>query len=489
LAVLALPPLHLIPALIPAFSGLIWLLESERGRRGGALTGFLFGLGFFSAGLYWVANALLTRPEELGWLAPFAVVGLAAVLAPFVALAAYVTCAVSARRACFVIVFAAAWMLAEWLRSWLFTGFPWNLIATVWTINPEVLQAAALVGPYGLSFVTVMAAGMFAVLAPDGQNPTGRPWLAVLLASSALGLAWAYGTVRLANADLTQDVPGVSLRLVQPNIPQGVKWKRELLDENLLRQAAMGSHPGGTAPTHVIWSEVAAPMFLLEDPDRLALISRHTPDSGFTILGTLRRSPPDEPFRLWNSLAVIDTNGNVVQVYDKSHLVPFGEYIPFRRIIDVANLTIGYADFTPGPGIITMRLPGLPGFSPLICYEVIFPAAVADARDRPLWLLNLTNDGWYGHSSGPYQHLAAAQMRAVEEGLPLVRVANTGISAVIDPHGRVLHYLGLGITGTIDGPLPQALAQATPYAKFGNSPILAIIVFAIIAGALLRQRQ
>jgi apolipoprotein N-acyltransferase len=271
----------------------------------------------------------------------------------------------------------------------------------------------------------------------------------------------------------------VRLRLVQPNIAQDVKWRPDLLDANLADQIRLGALPLETAPTHILWSEVAAPMFIDRHPERLAAIAEATPEEGLTILGTLRRTPEGQPFEIWNSLIAVAPDGTAVGHYDKSHLVPFGEYMPLRGLLDIANFTIGFADFSAGAGITTLRLPNTPPFSPLICYEAIFPGAVVAGGERPQWLLNITNDGWYGNSAGPYQHLAAAQMRAVEEGLPMVRVANTGISAIVDPFGRIVRYLGLGARGILDGALPQALPRGTFYARWGNGPVL------VLAGVLL----
>jgi apolipoprotein N-acyltransferase len=485
-AVPALPPVHFVPALAPSFVGLLWLAQGA--RIGGLLAlGFAFGLGYFTVGLYWVANALLTKPDQFGLVAPLAPVGLALILAPFLSLPVVATRLARPGGIGQVIVFAAAWTAAEWLRSWLFTGFPWNLIGTVWTFAPAMLQPAAVVGVYGIGLVTVIAAAMPAVLTWPAIG-RGRAVTAVTVALLVPVAAGGAGAWRLDRAGDAAAVEGIRLRLVQPNIPQGVKWQADLVDAHLLDQVRLGSLDVGPPPTHVIWSEVAAPMFLAESPERLALVGAHTPAGGLTLLGTLRRSPPGHPFRLWNSLIAIDPDGAVVGSYDKSHLVPFGEYMPLRPLVDIASAT-GFADFSAGSGITTLRLPDLPPVSPLICYEAIFPAAVADPRARPDWLLNITNDGWYGYSAGPFQHLAAARLRAVEEGLPLVRVANTGISALIDPYGRIIRSLGLGERGVLDGELPQKLGEPTIYARLGNFPVLACAGLLLLFGALLSRRS
>jgi apolipoprotein N-acyltransferase len=488
-AVLALPPLFVLPALIVAFSGLIWLIDGAPSLRASALVGYVFGLGYFTAGLYWVANALLTKLEEFGWLAPLAPLALAFILAPFfvvpVVLARGATRCPGVSR---ILIFAAAWTIAEWLRSWVLTGFPWNLIGSVWSFSAATLQASAWVGTYGLSFVTVIAAAMPALLAPRLAG-LGRRWVAPIVAMVGLVLVLGAGAIRLAAAEATGVVDGVRLRLVQPNIDQSLKWRRDLLDQHLAEQARLGATPADPPPTHILWSEVAAPMFVAEDPARVRLIARHTPPGGLTILGTLRRSGNGETLDLWNSVIAVDAGGHIVGSYDKSHLVPFGEYMPLRAITNIGNFTLGFADFSAGPGITTNVWPGLPPVSPLICYEVIFPAAVARRDDRPQWLLNLTNDGWYGNSAGPYQHFAAARLRAVEEGLPMVRVANTGISAIIDPYGRVLQHLDFGRKGVLDGDLPRPLSSATLYAQTGNLPILLVAVAVLLVTAVVERRK
>ncbi|MGF1641215.1 MAG: apolipoprotein N-acyltransferase [Rhodospirillales bacterium] len=490
LAVSALPPVHLWPALVPAFVGLLWLCEGRRGWRGAMLTGWLFGFGYFTAGLYWIANALLTKPEQFGWLAPVAVLGLAALQAIFPAAAAALTHRVAAGGVARVLVFAAAWTGFEWVRSWAFSGFPWNLIGTVWTFSDTMVQISAFVGTYGLGLITVAAAAMPAVLADPAAGPRRR-WAAVGCGFAALAAVWTAGLVRLDGAAAVETVPGVQLRLVQPSIPQRQKWQRELLDRHLARHLELGATAGvsAPAPTHVIWGETAAPLFLAGDAQRRAIIAEFTPRDGLTITGTLRGTPPGEPFRVWNSLQAVDADGAVVATYDKSHLVPFGEYVPFRSVLGIDKVTAGTTDFSRGPGTTTLRLPGLPPVAPLICYEVIFPARVVDRGDRPEWMLNLTNDAWYGRSSGPYQHFAAARMRAVEEGLPLVRVANNGVSAIVDPYGRVVGRLGLDVEGVVDGPLPRPLAQPTVYARTGNGPILAVVLAMLALGAMVARRR
>jgi apolipoprotein N-acyltransferase len=487
LAVLALPPVYAVPALIPAFTGLVWMFDGARNWRTAFLVGFLFGLGYFTAGLYWVANALLTRPEQFGWLAPLAPIGLAAILAPFPAAACALTKLARHPGVGRVLTFAAAWTLLEWVRSWAFTGFPWNLVGSVWAFSDAMLQPASVIGTYGLGLATVVAAAMPSILAYPAAA-AGRRRLAVAIAFGVLGAFFVAGVARLADIGDAGVVDGVQLRLVQGNIPQNLKWRPELVDAHLLLQARMSAARAEPAPTHVIWSEASAPLFLANDPERLRLVGESTPRGGLTLLGTLRTPPPgSEPFRVWNSMLAIDDRGLVVGSYDKAHLVPFGEFMPLRSILGLGSVAGGSTDFSRGPGVRTLRLPGLPPVGPLICYEVIFPGSVADASDRPDWLLNLTNDGWYGISAGPYQHLVAARLRAVEEGLPVVRVANTGISAIIDPMGRLIAELGLEKRGVLDGRLPRPLDRPTLFATTGVWGILVLTLVLGVVGVVLAR--
>ena len=493
LATAALPPVHLLVLLVPAFVGLVWLIDASPRPRTAFAAGWWFGFGHFTAGLYWIAFALLTKPERFGWMVPFAVFGLSALMALFPACAALLTRAVRGDGPGRILIFGAAWTALEWVRGWAFTGFPWNLIGTAWVFSDGMIQLAAVTGVYGLSLLSVVVAAMPAVLT-DGGAWAGRKAVPVAAAFIVLGVVWGGGLVRLAGAS-DAVVPDVRLRLVQPNIDQKLKWRPELRQQHVLRQvrmstAAAGATQGDGAPTHVIWAETAAPLVLGSDPASLGVIGGAAPPGGLIITGTIRRTPPREkPFRIWNSLQAVDDRARVVATYDKFHLVPFGEYVPFRGLLNIAKVTEGQVDFARGPGVRTLRLPGLPPVSPLICYEVIFPGRVADRQDRPSWLLNITNDAWYGRSSGPYQHFAAARMRAVEEGLPLVRVAGTGISAVVDAYGRTVARLGLGRAGVIDSALPAPLAGATPYGRLGDRIVLLILIAVAGAGYVLQRAR
>lgn len=492
LAVLALPPIHAVPALFVALPVLLWLLDGVRSRRGAFVVGWAFGLGFFMAGLYWIANALLIDAARFGWLIPFAVGGLSAVLAVYIGLVTLLVHWLDPRRGWpRVLVFAAAWALMEMVRGWVLTGFPWNPLGTVWMPFDGIVQIAAWVGVFGLSLFTAKVAAMPAMLGWERGA-----WRAPVAALAGLVLVGIAGTMRVPSGE-GDVVDGVRLRLVQPNIPQSLKWSPELRVQNLRRYIEMSRLPAadGQAPTHVIWGETALPFALdgTQDPVRDVVaqaLEGLEADDPAVLTGAVRITPQsEEPYQVWNSFVAIDAAGTLRATYDKSHLVPFGEYVPLRGILPIDKITPGSTDFSAGPGPSTVNLPGLPPVSPLICYEVIFPGAVADRSNRPAWMLNVTNDGWYGVSTGPYQHLATSRLRAVEEGLPLVRVANTGVSAIIDPYGRVLTRIGLDEAGVADGPLPAALPP-TLFARAGNlAPLGLVVLSGVVAVAAGRRRS
>jgi apolipoprotein N-acyltransferase len=503
LSALALPPWHFVPLVVPAFTGLLWLLDgaaqSPRPLRAVSMTAWLFGLGHFLVGLHWIAEPFLVDAARHGWLIPFALAGLAGGLALFPAATGLITTLLARRFALAgvarALTFAIIWVLLEWVRSWLFTGFPWNLIGYVWAATPEVMQAAAFAGVFGVSLLTVVAGAMPAVLGSGRGVP---PALAVIVFTVALPAAvWAGGALRLDAApvyssdDTTGMVPGVRLRIVQANIPQRQKWQQQLRAGNLQRHIALSQQPSSTPPTHVIWPETAVPFFLANDDVARAAAALAAPRDGALITGAVRRGGPDNG-RFWNAAHAITGDGRIAASYDKAHLVPFGEYVPLRGVLPIDRLVPGQGDFSAGPGRQTIAIPGLPPVSPLICYEAIFPGAVARPDARPGWLLNLTNDAWFGTFAGPQQHFAIAATRAVEEGLPLVRAANTGISAIVDPYGRAIVMLGLGVEGVIDSGLPRALPTPTLYASWGNAipaGLLGVVALLIVLLQIGQRRR
>jgi apolipoprotein N-acyltransferase len=482
LATLALPPAHAVPVLAAAVPALLWLLSGAHTKRQAFAIGWAFGFGHFLFGLYWISFALLTDAERYWWMMPFAAAGLPAVLATFPALATLGLHVLPLRGLARVLAFGVLWTSAEWLRGHVFTGFPWNLVGYSWVGFEPVLQTAAHVGVYGLGLLTVTAAALPALFGEAGVARR-RAWAAAAAALAGIAVLAAHGAWRLSTAP-AEMVEGVRLRIVQPNIDQRLKWAPGQREANFQRHLDLAAQPGDRPVTHVIWPETAVPFLIEQDMALRLAVAAVTPPGGLTLTGAPRVEGPADRREFRNSMIALDGAGEVAGIYDKAHLVPFGEYMPLRRWVPLPAVAAANGDFTPGSGIRTMRLPGLPSFSPLICYEVIFPGAVAAPGDRPEWLLNLTNDAWYGISAGPHQHFAISRVRAVEEGLPLVRAANTGISGVVDAHGRVVARLGLGETGVVDAPLPAAAAP-TLYSRYGDALLVVMLfiqgVFATLA--------
>ncbi|WP_328805701.1 apolipoprotein N-acyltransferase [Sabulicella rubraurantiaca] len=478
LSALALPPVHLLPVLLLTVPGFVRLVGRAPTWRRAALLGFLFGFGHHVAGLYWVTHSLFTDFGRWFWLVPIAAPGLALPLALFSILPALV-----AWRAApgwpRVLGFAGAWVLAEGLRGLLFTGFPWNLIGTGWAFHPLPLQPAAIIGTHGLSLVTILLAGL-PLLGLRRAVP-----LALLILLPWMG----FGAWRLGQPE--PPAPGIRLVLVQGNVAQEVKWDeaqrlpifRRYLDltrEGTARAAASGER------VVAIWPETASPFLLAQDPEAIRLAALSLAPGATLLAGTVRAEWGEDRrlSGLWNSLVALSAEGETLAVFDKFHLVPFGEYMPLGGLIPIRVVT-GGIDFSAGPGPVTLSVAGLPGFSPLICYEVIFPGAVT-GTERPAWLVNITNDAWFGVSAGPFQHFAAARMRAVEEGLPLARAAQTGISAVVDARGDIVSHLELNATGSLEVSLPGRLPP-TVFGRAGSMLPLTLALLLVIL-SFLRNR-
>ncbi len=458
----ALPPLFALPALLIAVPGLLALIGGARGPLVAARRGFWFGFGCNLIGLYWITEAILVEAARFWWLVPLAVPALAAVLALFIAFAAGV--ARLARPGWpRVFALAGAWVVGDLARQFAFTGFPWNLWGTDWAfpgrLGDVFLQPAALVSVHGLTLVTLLLAALPLL---------GWRWRA---AGLALLLLWAgFGLWRLALP--LPPGPGITAVLVQGNVAEGQKWNNALALRifrhylALTRSGVMRAGADGVASGHtlVVWPETASPYLLGSEPQvRRAIAQAAGGARGKTValIGAVHYGGHHRPR---NSLFALTGSGRVVGVYDKWHLVPFGEYQPDWLPLPIQLVPGG--GFKPGPGPRTLDLPGLPPVGPFICYEAIFPGEVIDARHRPAFMVNVTNDAWFGRSTGPRQHLAAARMRAVEEGLPLLRAANTGISAVFDARGHLLARLGLDRSGTVVAPIGGAL-PAPLFARLG----------------------
>jgi len=493
-SVLALPPFDAWPVLFFTFPILVWLVDGAAGGRLGglpsaAIAGWWFGFGYFLAGLYWVGYAFLVDAKTFGWLLPFAVVALPAGMACYTGLGLALARMLWTRGPTRLIALAVALTAAEWLRGHLFSGFPWNVYGYALTGPLVLAQSAALIGIWGLTFIAVAVFASSAVLTDD-RTDTRRPWLPLALGVAILAVLATYGVWRLGRTP-TAFVDNVRLRIMQPNLQQDDKFnysaKQRVMSHYLeLSDRSTGPQSTGVRDvTHLIWPESAFPFLLTREPDALAQIAALIPEGTVLITGAVRApelAPGQKIERAYNSIYVIDHDGSILSVYDKIHLVPFGEYLPFQDFLEklgLMQLTKLPGGFIAGERRRPMPVPRAPRMLPFLCYEIIFPGETVLDNERPGWLLNLTNDGWFGISSGPYQHLQQARVRTIEQGLPLVRAANTGISAVIDPLGRIVKSLPLGAEGIMDASLPRRI-DATLYARTGDTGVALVIGAALI---------
>jgi apolipoprotein N-acyltransferase len=499
-SVLGLAPFDAWPVLFFTFPILVWLVDGAAGGRLGglpsaAIAGWWFGFGYFLAGLYWVGYAFLVDAKTFGWLLPFAVIALPAAMACYTGLGLALARMLWTRGPTRLIALAVALTAAEWLRGHLFSGFPWNVYGYALTGPLVLAQSAALIGIWGLTFIAVAVFASPAVFADDRPD-SRRPWLPMALGVAILAALATYGAWRLGRTP-TAFVDNVRLRIMQPNLQQDDKFnysaKQRVMSHYLeLSDRSTGPQSTGVRDaTHLIWPESAFPFLLTREPDALAQIAALIPEGTVLITGAVRAPelPPGQKIeRAYNSIYVIDHDGSILSVYDKIHLVPFGEYLPFQDFLEklgLMQLTKLPGGFIAGERRRPMQVPRAPRMLPFLCYEIIFPGETVPDNERPGWLLNLTNDGWFGISSGPYQHLQQARVRTIEQGLPLVRAANTGISAVIDPLGRIVKSLPLGAEGIMDASLPRRI-DATLYARTGDSGVALVIGAALII--IIRRR-
>ncbi|MGO9174332.1 MAG: apolipoprotein N-acyltransferase [Rhodomicrobium sp.] len=511
LSVLAMAPFFLWPIMFVTFTVLVWVLDGvcfleasaegalaplrERVRRA-AYIGWAFGFGYFLASIYWIGYAFFVDAERYAALMPFAVAALPAGLALFYAAAAALAAAMWRRGYARLVAFAFAFFCAEAARGHILTGFPWNLFGEALAANDPHMQMAAYIGVYGLTLAALFIFPAPAALIAAPHARFARLPMPLLASLIALAASYASGSHRLL--ETAGEVEGVRVRIVQPNIPQQEKWKPEnrqsIFDRVLALSRTGTSGEDIGAFTHVIWPESSVPFLFgfnrgLFSEEARSILAALIPPHTTLILGAERAEgilSVDARYtfnRVYNSLFVLSEGAIVNQTYDKTHLVPFGEYVPLRDVLTLVGMRAfshrldGFESGVEQAPLI--HTPQAPDFLPLICYEIIFPGLVANLQERPGWLVNLTNDAWFGDSTGPHQHLHQARIRATEEGLPVMRAANTGMSAVVDPYGRVLAKLDLGKTGVIDHGLPQAL-PATIYEKIRRPLLVVLFVFPVL---------
>ena len=523
---LAQAPFHAFPVLWISFPVLVWALDGAvelkktgtLARLGPAFrVGWAFGFGWFLAGLWWIGAAFLVDAARFGWMIPIALSVLSIGLGLFHGLATAFARLFWSEGPGRIVALAVGFFLADWLRGHVLTGFPWNLVGYGLAANTPMMQVASLVGGYGLTFLAVLVFAAPAVLARAGRDDRRFAAAAAALLVAIVG----FGAVRLALTP-TEYVSGVRFRIVQPAIDQWKKWHPQFKTETVERYADLAAGPAhdsagnplpsdlrqslsaGTATdrrpgrlppgiTHLVWPESAFPFVLTDEPWALSTIAELLGDRATLLTGAVRVEVPSAGERRahwYNSIFALGSGAEVLAAYDKVHLVPFGEYLPFQETAEslgLRQLTDFRGGFTPGPRRRTIEVAGTPPFAPLVCYEAIFPGEVVERGRRPEWMLNVTNDAWYGMTPGPWQHFHQARLRAVEEGLPMVRAANNGVSAAIDPLGRIVGHLALGVVGALDFDLPRPISN-TVVSQSGETTawVLVSIGFAMI---LYRRRN
>jgi apolipoprotein N-acyltransferase len=475
---LGFPPFFLFPLTLLGLAALWRAIEAAEGGRGAAKAGFVFAFGQNLVGLYWITEAILIEAERYWWFVPIAVPGLSVLMALFTAAVAGGARLVPAPLPR-LLAFSGSWIAAELLRQKIAGGFPWNPLASLAAFpgpaGAFLLQPLAVIGTPGLSGAVLLLALL----------PAALSWRRGGLLSLAGLLLWVGGSAALWWGRKPGPAPHLTAILVQGNIAEGEKWSAARASAifyrylDLTREGVYEAALRGESRHLVIWPETASPYPLLEDEGARVAITEAA--AGPALIGTVRWGGDGRPR---NSLVLLDARGAVQGVYDKHHLVPGGEYQPDWLPLPVQIVPGG--GFAPGPGPKTLHGPGLPAMGPLICYEAIYPGEIVAERDRPAFLVNVTNDAWFGNSSGPRQHLAAARMRAVEEGLPLLRAANTGISAAFDGFGQSLGMIGLDRMGVLLVEVPGALPPP-PFSRFGlDIPLgLSLLLLAASGGVWL----
>ena len=514
---LAMAPVDFFPAMIVPMTVAVWLLDGSvqadsgqdtppsrwAGIAEAASDGWWLGFGYFVAGLWWLGAAFLVEADQFAWALPLGVLGLPAVLALFTAVGFAFARILWSPGPLRILALASALGASEWLRGHLFTGFPWNMFGMAMGGQIVLAQIGSAIGLYGLTVVTIAVCATPATLIDARSRRRFSP---VLLAALVLAGCATYGAIRLT-ATPTTFVSGVRLRIMQPNMPQDDRFRSDRKDEILSEYLALSDR--ATSPqrsgiadvTHLIWPESAFPFVLSRDAQALARIGRALGPSTVLVTGAARVEPagrsalPGElRVNYFNSIQVLGNGGTILDSSDKVHLVPFGEYLPFQSLLErlrIRQFVHIPGGFEPGDRLRRLSVPGLPPVAPLICYEAIFSGDVMPTNalsERPGLMLNVTNDGWFGSTAGPYQHFAQARLRAIEEGLPLIRAANTGISAIVDPVGRVVAALPLGVDGVLDGQLPQGI-PATIFAMFPNWAFLILTLLASFLALIAKRRR
>lgn len=510
IAAASVPPFFLLPALFLTLPVWVWALDGAEHRRGwrrlvgpAFQIGFGFGLGYFSVALHWLGAAFLQEGGVFLVLMPLAIVGLAAILSIFWGLGSALAHLLWSGGAFRLVTLASFLALAEWARGHLFSGFPFDLLGYALTANDEMLQLASVVGSYGLTFIAALIAMTPALIWPADQRGLVRRLIPIFLSIAVIAAQVAYGNWRLTSTTLTARTD-MKVRMVQPMILDHADWSVADPDAiinqliSLSESKLTPSDPGISGITHLVWPESVFPFFLTNYPDGIARIARMLPDTTLLLTGAPREPLGDDGLPIldnpgYNSILAIDSNGEVVASYDKSHLVPFGEYLPFQsfwRLFGINQFVPGTNGWAAGDGRRLMSPPGTPPFLALVCYEAVFPGDIGAPQDvrAAQFILNVTNDAWFMGSIGPAQHAHHARMRAVETGLPMLRAANSGVTLSVDPLGRVVSQLAEGQVAVLDVVPSEPVPGGTLFNRLGDLPFWVAVTLGIL-GSLIAARR
>lgn len=463
IAAFSMAPASYWPCLFIGLSGLYWLYSRTLNGPQAFFTGFFFALGYFVTGLWWIGNALLVEGNEFAWVWPISVIGLPTLLGLFTGL--YLACARIVSSPATLkgfLAFCLFLTFSEFGRGHAFTGFPWNLYGYVWADYLPMAQISHYIGAYGLTILSVFWATLAGFLIVSANGLRTKSVLAGIAVVSIMA-TYSFGQARLSANEQKLDRRN-GLVVVQPNIAQDMKWDPVAIQANFEKTVSLSRSALFADPQpeniFIVWPETAISPATYTIPENMesirGVLNSYTKSAAYLVTGVLlRRFNDDDTTRYSNSVSLLDKDLTPLATYDKTHLVPFGEFIPFQDWIPLKPVA-AFKGFDAGKGVVTVAHESLPSFSPLVCYEVIFPDDVT-AQPRPAWMVNVTNDGWYGDSAGPYQHFAQTRLRAIEEGIPIVRSANTGISGIIDPYGRVIESADIYREASIVSYIPESL--------------------------------
>lgn len=499
LAALSQPPFDFFAVCFLSFPVLVWLLDGASGFRDETLLrrmarpffiGWCFGFGYFVAGLWWTGKALLVEADLFAWALPLAVLGLPALLAVFYGFATALARLFWSDGLSRIVALAFAFGLAEWLRSFVLTGFPWNPIGHALMPTPLLMQSVSVIGMTGMNALAVLIFATPALLASRRGRRAGFT-LAAILACLHVG----YGAWRLSGAN-EASATLVNVRIVQPSIDQSEKWDADIRDRifaTYLDMSARAPAEGDQQPDLIVWPETSVPFILAERPDALVALGELLQPGQTLLAGAVRleSAAAGQTERYYNAVVAINDAGETYDAVDKIHLVPFGEYLPFANVLShlgMSRLVQSVSDFSSGGPRHAIETATGVRVLPFVCYEIIFPGIASTAQDQSDLILNVTNDAWFGDTPGPYQHFRQAQVRAVEAGLPMVRAANNGISGVVDAYGRIISAFAVNAVGVLDVAVPKQRLEPRFPSSLVGAGLLAILGLSMI-GARLRSRR